>query len=165
MKNYLLLFSIMLLTFSCNNVEQNCEVVSNGFTSTEGEQVTMGSQASVDFVMTIDRAWKKRDYDMIKSMVSDDAELSLEDGRVLTGADAFVEMIEADYQKSVVEEGGPWEWTMNYAFAVKPTSDKWGEYVNARFTGSNGVFEEWYQIKDGKLVSWTQAKRSLAAAE
>jgi len=43
----------VLLTFSCNNVEQNCEVVSNGFTSTEGEQVTMGSQESVDFVMTI----------------------------------------------------------------------------------------------------------------
>ena len=55
--------------------------------------------------------------------------------------------------------------SMNYAFAFKPTSDKWGEYVNARFTGSNGVFEEWYQIKDGKLVSWTQAKRSLATAE
>jgi hypothetical protein len=114
--------------------------------------------------MTIDRAWKLRDYEMIKSLVSEDAELSLEDGRVLTGAGAFVDMIEADYQKSVVEEGGEWEWTMNYAFAVKPTSDKWGEYVNARFTGSNGIFEEWYQIKDGKLVSWTQAKRSLATA-
>jgi len=124
----------------------------------------MGSQESVDLVMTIDRAWKKRDYEMIKSLVSDEAELSLEDGRVLTGADAFVEMIEADYQKSVVEGGGEWNWTVNYAFAVKPTSDKRGEYVNARFTGSNGIFEEWYQIKDGKLVSWTQAKRSLAAA-
>ena len=164
MKNYLLLLTFVLLTFSCNNVEQNCEVVSNGFTSTDGEQVTMGSQESVDLVMTIDRAWKLRDYEMIKSLVSEDAELSLEDGRVLTGAGAFVDMIEADYQKSVVEEGGEWEWTMNYAFAVKPTSDKWGEYVNARFTGSSGVFEEWYQIKDGKLVSWTQAKRSLAPA-
>ena len=70
MKNYLLLFSLVLLTFSCNNVEQNCEIVSNGFTSTEGEQVTMGSQESVDLVMTIDRAWKKRDYEMIKSLVS-----------------------------------------------------------------------------------------------
>ena len=69
MKNYLLLLSLVLLTFSCNNVEQNCEVVSNGFTSTEGEQVTMGSQESVDIVMTIDRAWKKRDYEMIKSLV------------------------------------------------------------------------------------------------
>ena len=123
----------------------------------------MSLDESVDLVMTIDRAWKKRDYEMIKSLVSDDAELSLEDGRVLTGADAFVEMIEADYQKSVVEEGGPWEWTMNYAFAVKPTSDKWGEYVNARFTGSSGIFEEWYQIKDGKLVSWTQSKRTSSA--
>jgi len=34
--------------------------------------------------------------------------------------------------------------------------------VNARFTGSSGIFEEWYQIKDGKLVSWTQSKRASA---
>ena len=51
MKNYILLFSLVLLTFSCNNADHKCEVVSNGFTSTEGEKVTMGSQESVDFVM------------------------------------------------------------------------------------------------------------------
>ena len=26
---------------------------------------------------------------------------------------------------------------------------------------SSGVYEEWYQIKDGKLISWHQTKRSL----
>ena len=39
--------------------------------------------------------------------------------------------------------------------------------VNAIWKGDgldgNGVFEEWYQIKDGKLVSWTQSKRTSAA--
>ena len=163
MKNYILLFSVMLLVYSCDTVKQDCEVVSNGFTSTEGEQVTMGSQASVDIVMEIDKAWKERDFDTIKSLVSDDAEMSLEDGTTITGSDAFIKMIEDDYQESVVEKGGEWNWTVNYAFAVKPTSDKWGEYVNARFTGSNGIFEEWYQIKDGKVVSWTQSKRASAS--
>tara|TARA_B110000495_G_C23034570_1_gene617371 strand:- start:1083 stop:1577 length:495 start_codon:yes stop_codon:yes gene_type:complete len=162
MKNYILLFSLVLLTFSCNNADHKCEVVSNGFTSTEGEKVTMGSQESVDFVMSIDKAWKMRDYDTLKSLISDDAELLLEDGRVLTGGDAFVKMVQDDYQESVVENGGEWNWTVNYAFSVKPDSNKWGEYVNARFTGSSGIFEEWYQIKDGKLVSWTQSKRASA---
>jgi len=72
-------------------------------------------------------------------------------------------MVQDDYQVSVVENGGEWDWTINYAFSVKPDSNKWGEYVNARFTGSSGIFEEWYQIKDGKLVSWTQSKRASAA--
>ena len=52
---------------------------------------------------------------------------------------------------------------INYAFAVKPTNSDRGEYVNARFTGSSGVYEEWYQIADGKLISWHQTKRTLAA--
>ena len=70
MKNYILLFSLVLLTFSCNNADHTCEVVSNGFTSNEGEKVTMGSQESVDFVMSIDKAWKMRDYDTLKSLIS-----------------------------------------------------------------------------------------------
>ena len=75
----------------------------------------MGSQESVDFVMSIDKAWKMRDYDTLKSLISEDAELLLEDGRVLTGGDAFVKMVQDDYQESVVENGGEWDWTVNYA--------------------------------------------------
>ena len=82
-------------------------------------------------------------------------------GEVLVGAQAFADYIEKDYQESVVKNGQEWGWTINYAFAVKPTNSERGEYVNARFTGSSGVYEEWYQIKDGKLISWHQTKRSL----
>ena len=42
MKNYILLFSFMLLAFSCNNADHTCEVVSNGVTSNEGKKGTMG---------------------------------------------------------------------------------------------------------------------------
>ena len=69
----ILLLSVLGIFISCANQNQKCETKSNGFTSTEGEQVTMGSQESVDIFLKIDNAWKERDYDAIKSLVSDDA--------------------------------------------------------------------------------------------
>lgn len=159
----LLLLSLIGLFISCTSQNQECETVSNGFTSTEGENVTMGSQESVDIFLKIDKAWNERDYDAIRSLVSDDAELVNEKGEVLIGAQAFADYIERDYQESLLTEGQEWGWTINYAFAVKPTNSDRGEYVNARFTGSSGVYEEWYQIADGKLISWHQTKRTLSA--
>lgn len=167
MKNYLLLFILTFAFASCSECCQTAEAPSNGFTSTEGELVTMGSQESVDVFLTIDQAWQARDYDAIKSLVAEDAELVRENGEVLIGRQAFADMIEADYQESVVQNGEEWGWTINYAFSVKPTgTDKpRGEYVNARFTGTSGVYEEWYQIENGKLISWHQTKRELTKVE
>ena len=62
----ILLLSVLGLFISCANQNQECETVSNGFTSTEGEQVTMGSQETVDIFLKIDKAWNDRDYDAIR---------------------------------------------------------------------------------------------------
>ena len=70
------------------------------------------------------------------------------------------------FTPSLLEEE-EWGWTTNFAFAVKPTAsddpeqtNTNGEWVNARFTGSDGaVYEEWYQIADSKLIWWSSAKR------
>ena len=156
----ILLLSVLGLFISCADQCPSCDTVSNGFTSTEGEQVTMGSQESVDFVLKIDQAWKDRDYDTIKELVSEDAQFVNGDGESFVGPLGFIDYIEKDYQETIVEGGQEWGWTINYAFAVKATNSDKGEYVNARFTG-NYVAEEWYQIKDGKLVSWHQTKRSV----
>ena len=159
MKKLLLLLSVLALFISCANQNQKYETISNGFTSTEGEQVTMGSQESVDIFLKIDKAWMERDYDAIKSLVSEDAQFVNADGESFIGGQAFADYIEKDYQETVVQNGQDWGWTINYAFAVKPTNADRGEYVNARFTG-NYIAEEWYQIKDGKLVSWHQTRRT-----
>tara|TARA_B100000767_G_scaffold214394_1_gene201856 strand:+ start:152 stop:301 length:150 start_codon:yes stop_codon:yes gene_type:complete len=45
-------------------------------------------------------------------------------------------LTEKDYQETIVEGGQEWGWTINYAFAVKPTNSERGEFVNARFTGN-----------------------------
>ena len=162
MKKLLLLFIVSASLIACTNQKQEGETISNGFTDTKGEQVTIGSQASVDIFLKIDKAWKERDYDAIKSLVSKDAEFVNEKGEVFVGPQAFADYIEKDYQETLAKKQ-EWAWTINYAFAVKPTNSKRGEYVNTQITGPSGVFEEWYQIADGKLVSWTQAKRTLTA--
>ena len=94
----ILLLSVLGLFISCANQNQECETVSNGFTSTEGEQVTMGSQETVDIFLKIDKAWNDRDYDAIRSLVSEDAQLMNEKGEILVGAQAFADYIEKDYK-------------------------------------------------------------------
>ena len=63
MKNIIYLFSLCLLLTSCG---QECVVESNGFAPMEGQTVMMGSQASVDVVIAMDKVWAERDYDAIK---------------------------------------------------------------------------------------------------
>ncbi len=162
MKKVLICFLVSASLIACTNQKQEGVTVSNGFAETKGEQVTMGSQESVDIFLKIDKAWKERDYDAIKSLVSKDAEFVNEKGEVFVGPQAFADYIEKDYQESLAKKQ-EWEWTINYAFCIKPTNADRGEYVNARITGTSGVFEEWYQIADGKLISWEQAKRALTA--
>ena len=37
-----------------------------------------------------------------------------------------------------------------------------GEWVNAKFTSKDGMYEERYYIVDGKIQTWQQAKRLKA---
>ena len=73
----------------------------------------MGSQESVDIFLKIDKAWKERDYDAIKSLVSKDAEFVNEKGEVFVGPQAFADYIEKDYQESLAKKL-EWGWTINY---------------------------------------------------
>ena len=37
-----------------------------------------------------------------------------------------------------------------------------GEWVNAGFDGSDGTYNEWYQVEDGKIISWSQTKGDIS---
>ncbi|MAU62838.1 MAG: hypothetical protein CMC38_00595 [Flavobacteriaceae bacterium] len=161
MKNYILLFSLIGLFISC---APNCEVATNGFGPYEGQTVFMGSDSSVDVVKEIDAAWVKRDYDALKALISDGGNFTFSDGLVVNTGEEFASKVEEDYQKSL-DDGQEWGWNIDYAFSVKPrgsddpaATNQDGEWVNAQFTGQDGVYIEWYQIVDGKLVSWFSAK-------
>ena len=162
----LLLLSLITLFISCANQDQECETPSNGFIEGTGQSVTLGSEATVDVFKAIDKAWAERDYESLKTLISDEGNYTHDDNSVSTNAEEFIAHIEAGYQDSL-EKDEEWGWVTNFAFSVKPTKSVDGDYANengewvcARFTGANGdVYEEWYQIVDGKLAMWSSAKR------
>ena len=165
MKNFILLFSIIGLLTSCNNPEKNCESETNGFTTNEGQTIMMGSQSSVDVFKAMDKAWGDRDYDLLKSFIADGSNLRFENGKTATNGDEFVAIIESEYQTSLTEENNEWGWENTYAFSIKPTNPEGsdfpnnkGEWVSAGFNGSDGFYMEWYQIENGKIITWTQTK-------
>ena len=162
----LLLLSLIGLFISCASQNQECETPSNGFIEGTGQSVTLGSEASIEVFKAIDKAWTDRDYETLKTLISNDGNFTHDDNTVSTNAEEFIAHIEAGYQTSL-ESGEEWGWVTNFAFSVKPTKSEDGDYANengewvcARFTGSNGdVYEEWYQIVDGQLAMWSSAKR------
>jgi len=162
----LLLLSLIGLFISCASQNQECETPSNGFIEGTGQSVTLGSEASIDVFKAIDKAWTERDYETLKTLISNDGNFTHDDNTISTNAEEFIAHIEAGYQTSL-ESGEEWGWVTNFAFSVKPTKSEDGDYANengewvcARFTGSNGdVYEEWYQIVDGQLTMWSSAKR------
>ena len=162
----LLLLSLITLFISCADQDQECETPSNGFIEGTGQSVTLGSEATVDVFKAIDKAWAERNYESLKTLISDEGNYTHDDNSVSTNAEEFIAHIEAGYQDSL-EKDEEWGWVTNFAFSVKPTKSEDGDYANengewvcARFTGANGdVYEEWYQIVDGKLAMWSSAKR------
>jgi len=134
----LLLLGLIGLFISCAD-QQECETGSNGFITGTGQSVTLGSEATVDVFKAIDKAWLERDYTALKTLISDNGNFTHDDNSVSTNADEFISHIEAGYQESV-EKNEEWVCTTNFA--------SYGD-----------VYEEWYQIVDGKLVTWSSAKR------
>ena len=163
MKNYILM-CVCMIFISCSSTT-DCNP-SNGFGPVEGQKVFMGSENTLDVFKKIDAAWAERDYDALKSLISDDGNYTFSDGTNVTSAEEFVAKIEESYQESM-EKGQDWGWNTDFAFSVHPkgaaddsTANQKGEWVNAQFTSPDGVYLEWYQIVDGQLVSWFSAKNS-----
>ena len=165
-----IIYTLLALIFiSCqNNVPCDCDEPSNGFVQRTGQTISIGGDESVDVVKKIDNAWVNRDYETLKSLVSSDATLYHDDGRVSNGPEEFVKAIEDDYIQNTAE-GKEWSWVMDFAFSIKVSKsedpNEWnddGEWVSARFTtDSDEIYEEWYYIVDGKLQWWGSAKRGL----
>ena len=101
----------------------------------------------------------------LASYVADDASLTFEDGQTASNGEEFVAIIKAQHDEYMASEAG-WGWTTTYAFSIKPSKPEGsdypnnrGEWVSAGFEGTDGFYMEWYQIEDGKLISWSQTKR------
>jgi len=152
-----------------------CDVPTNGFLTGTDYQVKMGSAAAVDVFNQLDAAWGKRDYELMKTFIADEASLSFDDGFVATSPQEFVDKIKNDAAES--ETGGNNQWVTDYAFAFTLTDDgseettmDSGDWVNAQFTTENTdpdsdidseVYYEYYHIVNGKVTQWNQFKKTI----
>jgi len=167
MKNIIYAFVAILFVACGTQAPCECEKETNGFGPFEGQTVYIGSQETVDVFNAIDAAWAARDYEAMKSLINDGGNFTFENGTVVTTAQEFVDFVEQEYQKTIAD-GREWGWNTDYAFAAyvagSDDPEAWnqaGEWVNAQFTGSDGVYIEWYHIADGKLQNWNQTKAAL----
>ena len=58
----------------------------------------MGSEETVELFKKIDAAWLARDYETMKSHISDEGNYRFYDGTVVTNAEDFVAKVEEFYQ-------------------------------------------------------------------
>jgi len=159
-----LLFTVSLvLVIGCNSPNPPCDdkINSNGFIKDTDQEVMLASQEAVDLFKMIDKAWFDRDYEKIKSLVSEEATLRFASGETGKGPQSLIDLIEKEYQENIANEI-PWGWSTEYAFAVKntptdnPQPGDIGEWVLAEFSSEESYTIEWYQFNKGQLINWYQ---------
>ncbi len=156
-------FIVGLLLIGCSQKNLPCDekIQSNGFIIDTNQQVMLASEKAVDLFKEIDKAWFERDYDKIKTLVAEDANLRFASGDKGVGPMDLINLIEKEYKENT-SSGTEWGWTTDYAFSVKntptenPKPGDIGEWVLAEFTSKKFNTIEWYQFNGGKLINWYQ---------
>ena len=137
---------------------------SNGFATGSENSWTIGSQAGVDLVTELDKAWSNKDYEKMKMFFEDSATFMFAEGDKFNSVDDFIEHV----KKQLVDQEA--NWTYDWAVSVDLSPDKSGEWVNAAFTSdvsdtkedtSKIHYNEWYYVVDGKISFWRQSRQII----
>ena len=124
----------------------------------------IGSDETVEIFKQIDKAWLERDYNTIRELVAEDARLVFANGDIGQGPEDLIQVIDK-VSSNPIENDESWGWD-SYAFSVKVTpteanrGNETGEWVLAEFWTDESNIIEWYQISEGKLISWNQFRRN-----
>ena len=160
MKNLMSIVVILLIAcLNLNATNPPGKDRSIGFsTALPDHKFHLGTEAAIQVVKDLDKAWAKRDYKAMKRLFADTAKCFFSDGRVAKSSDEFVKIVEENF------EGSEDNWTFDYVYSVDLDPSQGGEHVQAGFTGTSvkdGVTEkksyhESYYVIEGKIVMWTQ---------
>ena len=158
MKNVLLTIFLIFIT-ACESPQK-----SNGFARGYDGPWKIGTQAGVDVVTELDKAWSNKDFEKMKMFFDDSATFLFAEGDRFNSVDGFIDHVK---QQLGDEEAN---WTYDWAVAVDESPDKDGEWVNAGFTSdvsktkedtSKIHYSEWYYVEDGKIKIWNQTRRII----
>ena len=156
-KTFIFLFIIGI--YSCDNSQK-----SNGFARSYEGPWKIGTQAGVDLVTELDKAWSNKDFEKMKMFFDDSATFLFAEGERFNSVNDFIGHIKKQM------EGQDANWTYDWAVAVDESPGVGGEWVNAGFTSdisktnkdtSKIHYSEWYYIEDGKIKFWNQTRRII----
>ena len=156
-KTFIFLFIIGI--YSCDNSQK-----SNGFARSYEGPWKIGTQAGVDLVTELDKAWSNKDFEKMKMFFDDSATFLFAEGYRFNSVNGFI-----DHIKNQMGDDDA-NWTYDWAVAVDESPDEGGEWVNAGFTSdisksskdtSKIHYSEWYYIEDGKIKLWNQTRRII----
>ena len=156
-KTFIFLFIIGM--FSCNSSQK-----SNGFARSYDGPWKIGTQAGVDIVTELDKAWSNKDFEKMKMFFDDSATFLFAEGDRFNSVNGFI-----DHIKNQMGDDDA-NWTYDWAVAVDESPGEGGEWVNAGFTSdisktnkdtSKIHYSEWYYIEDGKIKLWNQTRRII----
>ena len=158
MKNLLLCIALVFTT-ACENPQK-----SNGFASGSKDSWKIGTQAGVNLVTELDKAWSSRDFEKMKMFFDDSATFMFAEGDRFNSVDGFIGHVKKQFGDQETN------WTYDWAVSVDLSPDKSGEWVNAAFTSdvsdtkedtSKIHYNEWYYIVDEKIRFWRQSRQII----
>jgi len=158
MKNLLLCIALVFTT-ACENPQK-----SNGFASGSKDSWKIGTQAGVNLVTELDKAWSSRDFEKMKMFFDDSATFMFAEGDRFNSVDGFIGHVKKQFGDQETN------WTYDWAVAVDLSPGEGGEWVNAAFTSdvseikedtSKIHYNEWYYIVDGKIRFWRQSRQII----
>jgi len=157
--NTILTFVFILVLSSCDSSQK-----SNGFARSYDGPWKIGTQAGVDLVTELDKAWSNKDFEKMKIFFDDSATFLFAEGDRFNSVNDFIDHIKNQMGDSDAN------WTYDWAVAVDESPGEGGEWVNAGFTSdisktnkdtSKIHYSEWYYIEDQKIKLWNQTRRII----
>ena len=152
MKKLLSISMIFIFLIGCENAQK-----SNGYPS---KFVTLGTQASVDLVVELDKYWGV-DYDKMRTFFVDTVKSSFEAGEAFETLDGYIGQVKEGMSENV----GDQNWSMEGAFSIDANGAEEGEWVNAWFlveasdSQPKRQIVEYYFVKNGKIHQFSQSRQ------
>ena len=166
MKNLIYILGITTLFFSCENQERSV-----GFTnwSDDGTQYKfhLGTKASVDIVKSFDKMIVGKNYDELRSIFSDTAVLTFQNGYDSSLQD-FINM-NLGRDSTLLATNATLKWDLQRAFSVDLDPKSGGEHVCASYLAKYQDKEQtnsfnadlWFYIIDGKIITVNQYNQDI----
>ena len=183
MKNFKLIIAVLILatiSYSCNNsaVQRMSEKINpeeperavgmSDWAGVEDMKWHIGTQDAVDVAKNMDSAWKAKDYETMRTFISDTATITATNGFTFDSPDEFIESRKRR-DSVITSNGATFDWKFTNLFSVDLDPTTGGEHVHVDYYGmytKHGKEDNFrvmnrYYVIDGKIVVWNSYSQEI----